>query len=114
MPWLLYQLVYNPTCLVVPGGAWAGSCIAERGLFRGHYWLLNLGLALPNWSSENQKEFSSSFLKKKFKISQNNEKNQNAFIKTPKTPYPTQDARPMDSLNSCPGKERPRITQPQR
>ncbi|GFT96038.1 uncharacterized protein TNCV_313191 [Trichonephila clavipes] len=31
MSWLLYQLVYNPACLVVPGGAWMGSCIAERG-----------------------------------------------------------------------------------
>ncbi|GFW58791.1 hypothetical protein TNCV_379741 [Trichonephila clavipes] len=64
MSWLLYQLVYNPACLVVPGGAWMGSCIAVWGLFRGHYWLLTLGQALPNWSSENQKEFSSSFLKK--------------------------------------------------
>ncbi|GFX84479.1 uncharacterized protein TNCV_3531761 [Trichonephila clavipes] len=24
MSWLLYQLVYNPACLVVPGGAWMG------------------------------------------------------------------------------------------
>ncbi|GFX73840.1 uncharacterized protein TNCV_4291561 [Trichonephila clavipes] len=32
MSWLLYQLVYNPACLVVPGGAWMWSCIAERGL----------------------------------------------------------------------------------
>ncbi|GFS63604.1 hypothetical protein TNCV_1204601 [Trichonephila clavipes] len=32
MSWLLYQLVYNPACLVAPGGAWMGSCIAERGL----------------------------------------------------------------------------------
>ncbi|GFW49990.1 hypothetical protein TNCV_2315721 [Trichonephila clavipes] len=31
MSWLLYQLVYNPACLVVPGGAWMGSCIVERG-----------------------------------------------------------------------------------
>ncbi|GFQ68634.1 hypothetical protein TNCT_712081 [Trichonephila clavata] len=31
MSWLLYQLVYNLTCLVAPGGAWMGSCIAERG-----------------------------------------------------------------------------------
>ncbi|GFV74722.1 hypothetical protein TNCV_1039601 [Trichonephila clavipes] len=31
MSWLLYQLVHNPACLVVPGGAWMGSCIAERG-----------------------------------------------------------------------------------
>ncbi|GFT42969.1 hypothetical protein TNCV_1615361 [Trichonephila clavipes] len=31
MSWLLYQLVYNPACLVAPGGAWMGSCIAERG-----------------------------------------------------------------------------------
>ncbi|GFX70177.1 hypothetical protein TNCV_4616151 [Trichonephila clavipes] len=31
MPWLLYQLVYNPACLVVPGGAWMGSCIEELG-----------------------------------------------------------------------------------
>ncbi|GFT64937.1 RNA-directed DNA polymerase from mobile element jockey [Trichonephila clavipes] len=31
MSWLLYQLVYNPACLVVPGGAWMGSCIAVRG-----------------------------------------------------------------------------------
>ncbi|GFX53853.1 hypothetical protein TNCV_1597991 [Trichonephila clavipes] len=30
MSWLLYQLVNNPACLVVPGGAWMGSCIAER------------------------------------------------------------------------------------
>ncbi|GFV13476.1 hypothetical protein TNCV_2849941 [Trichonephila clavipes] len=30
MSWLLYQLVYNPACLVVPGGAWMGSCIAEQ------------------------------------------------------------------------------------
>ncbi|GFU94833.1 uncharacterized protein TNCV_4552851 [Trichonephila clavipes] len=105
MSWLLYQLVYNPASLVVPGGVWMGSCIAEGGLSRGHYWLLNLWLALPNWSSENQKGFFSSFLKKTFKINQNNEKNQNAFIKTPNPPYPTHDARPMDSLNSCPGGE---------
>ncbi|GFW28621.1 uncharacterized protein TNCV_2317691 [Trichonephila clavipes] len=31
MSWLLYQLVYNPACLVAPGGAWMGSCIAEQG-----------------------------------------------------------------------------------
>ncbi|GFV98235.1 equilibrative nucleoside transporter 3 [Trichonephila clavipes] len=31
MSWLLHQLVYNPACLVAPGGAWMGSCIAERG-----------------------------------------------------------------------------------
>ncbi|GFW01648.1 hypothetical protein TNCV_4085631 [Trichonephila clavipes] len=31
MSWLLYQLVYNPASLVFPGGAWMGSCIAERG-----------------------------------------------------------------------------------
>ncbi|GFU07012.1 hypothetical protein TNCV_5007801 [Trichonephila clavipes] len=30
MSWLLYQLVYNPTCLVAPGGDWMGSYIAER------------------------------------------------------------------------------------
>ncbi|GFV74720.1 putative RNA-directed DNA polymerase from transposon BS [Trichonephila clavipes] len=99
--WLLYQLVYNSACLVVSGGAWMGSCIAERGLSRGHYWLLNLGLSLTNWSSENQKGFSSSFLKK----IQNKGKIQNASIKTPIPPYPTHDARPMDSLNSCPGKD---------
>ncbi|GFT57597.1 hypothetical protein TNCV_3137101 [Trichonephila clavipes] len=31
MSWLLCQLVYNPACLVAPGGAWMGSCIAEQG-----------------------------------------------------------------------------------
>ncbi|GFY78234.1 hypothetical protein TNIN_198971 [Trichonephila inaurata madagascariensis] len=30
MSWLLYQLGYNLACLVAPGGAWMGSCIAER------------------------------------------------------------------------------------
>ncbi|GFU50744.1 hypothetical protein TNCV_241301 [Trichonephila clavipes] len=30
MSWLLDQLVYNLACLVVPGGAWMGSCIADR------------------------------------------------------------------------------------
>ncbi|GFX07130.1 putative RNA-directed DNA polymerase from transposon BS [Trichonephila clavipes] len=93
MSWLLYQLVHNPACLVVPGGAWMGSCIAERGLSRGHYWLLTLGQALPNWSSENQKEFSSSFPKKKI---QNKKKTQNASIKTPIPPYPSHDAKHMD------------------
>ncbi|GFW15705.1 hypothetical protein TNCV_3582031 [Trichonephila clavipes] len=103
MSWLLYQLVYNPACLVAPGGAWMGSCIAERGLSRGHYWLLNLGLALPNWSSENHKEFSSSFLKKKIKISQNKDKTKNASIKTPNPLDPTHAAQPMASLNPSPG-----------
>ncbi|GFW86829.1 uncharacterized protein TNCV_2809841 [Trichonephila clavipes] len=32
MSWLLYQLVYNPACLVVPGGAWMGSCSADPKL----------------------------------------------------------------------------------
>ncbi|GFV70213.1 uncharacterized protein TNCV_2553571 [Trichonephila clavipes] len=94
MSWLLYQLVYNPACLVVPGGAWMGSCIAVRGLSRGHYWLLNLGLALPNWSSENQKGFSSPFLKK-IKISQNKEKLKRIF----KTPNPPHDAHVNRTLN---------------
>ncbi|GFS96129.1 uncharacterized protein TNCV_2709981 [Trichonephila clavipes] len=59
---------------------------------------------MPNWSSENQKGFFSSFLKKKIKISQNKEKTQNASIKTPNPLYPTHDAQPMTSLNTSPGK----------
>ncbi|GFV93021.1 uncharacterized protein TNCV_3427331 [Trichonephila clavipes] len=79
---------------VVPG--W-GPALQSGGLSRGHYWLLTLGQALPNWSSENQKEFSSSFpKKKKFKISQNKKKTQNASIKTPIPPYPSHDAKHMD------------------
>ncbi|GFW56120.1 uncharacterized protein TNCV_3852881 [Trichonephila clavipes] len=80
---------------VVPG--W-GPALQSGGLSRGHYWLLTLGQALPNWSSENQKEFSSSFpkKKKKIKISQNKKKTQNASIKTPIPPYPSHDAKHMD------------------
>ncbi|GFY74794.1 uncharacterized protein TNIN_391771 [Trichonephila inaurata madagascariensis] len=66
-----------------------GSCIAERGgVSQGHRWLLNLGLAPPNWSSENQKGFSS-FLKNKIKMQKNEEKDKNAFFKIPNPPYPT-------------------------
>ncbi|GFW40967.1 uncharacterized protein TNCV_4370151 [Trichonephila clavipes] len=84
--------------LVVPG--W-GPALQSEGLSRGHYWLLNLGQALPNWSSENRKGFSS-FLKKK---NPNKEKTQNASIKTPILPYPTHDDQAIDSLNPCPDKE---------
>ncbi|GFW25096.1 uncharacterized protein TNCV_3155991 [Trichonephila clavipes] len=73
-----------------------GPALPSGGLSRGHYWLLNLGQAMPNWSSENQKGFSSSFFKKKIKISKIKEKTQNAFFKTPNPPYPTHDAQPMD------------------
>ncbi|GFU61345.1 uncharacterized protein TNCV_3544731 [Trichonephila clavipes] len=103
MSWLLYQLVYNPACLVVPGGAWMGSCIAERGLSRGHYWLLTLGQALPNWSSENQKGILPPPFqkKKKFKISQNKKKKiQNASFKTPNPPSPTHLNIEQISLNT--------------
>ncbi|GFS69017.1 uncharacterized protein TNCV_4570211 [Trichonephila clavipes] len=107
MSWLLYQLVYNPACLVVPGGAWMGSCIAERGLFRGHYWLLTLGQALPNWSSENQKEFSSSFpkKKKKFKISKYKKKFKTHLLKPPFYRTSTHDDQVIDSLRPCLDKE---------
>ncbi|GFX39115.1 hypothetical protein TNCV_359291 [Trichonephila clavipes] len=37
---------------MVPG---CGPALQSGGLSRGHYWLLNLGLALPNWSSEKSK-----------------------------------------------------------
>ncbi|GFV78145.1 uncharacterized protein TNCV_3045241 [Trichonephila clavipes] len=82
---------------VVPG--W-GPALQSGRLFRGHYWFLNLGLALPHWSSENQKEFSSSFPRtKKIKISQNKEKIQNASFKTPIPPYPTHDVHVLPTLN---------------
>ncbi|GFT07184.1 putative RNA-directed DNA polymerase from transposon BS [Trichonephila clavipes] len=87
MSWLLYQLVYNPACLVVPGGsAWMGSCIAERGALPRP---LLVADSRAVWSSVNQKKFSSSFPKKKFKISQNKKKIQNASFKTPIPPFPT-------------------------
>ncbi|GFY11801.1 uncharacterized protein TNCV_1529931 [Trichonephila clavipes] len=60
-------------------------------------------LALPNWSSENQKGFSSSF-PKKIKINKR-KKTQNAFIQTPHPPYPTHDDQTIDFLNPCPDKE---------
>ncbi|GFW56195.1 uncharacterized protein TNCV_4330071 [Trichonephila clavipes] len=86
---------------VVPG--W-GPALQSGGLFRGHYWLLTLGQALPNWSSENQKEFSSSF-PKKFKISKYKKKIQNASIKTPILPYSTHDDQVIGSLRPCLDKE---------
>ncbi|GFY65693.1 hypothetical protein TNIN_85391 [Trichonephila inaurata madagascariensis] len=74
-----------------------GSCIAERGgVSQGHRWLLNLGLAPPNWSSENQKGFSS-FLKNKIKMQKNEEKDKNAFFKIPNPPYPTHGGQPTNS-----------------
>ncbi|GFT69890.1 putative RNA-directed DNA polymerase from transposon X-element [Trichonephila clavipes] len=85
--------------LVVPG--WRPA-LQSGGLSRGYYWLLNLVQALPNWSSENHKGFSSSFLKKKYP---NKEKTQNASIKTPILPYPSHDDQAIDSLNPCPDKE---------
>ncbi|GFX60624.1 hypothetical protein TNCV_4916741 [Trichonephila clavipes] len=95
--------MYNPAFLVVTGGAWMGSCIAERGLSRGHYWLLNLGRALPNWSSEIKRDYPPPF-SKKIKINKMKEKTQNAFFKTPNPPYTTHDAQPMNieqiSLNT--------------
>ncbi|GFY42856.1 uncharacterized protein TNIN_427141 [Trichonephila inaurata madagascariensis] len=101
MSWLLYQLVYNLACLVAPGGAWMGSCIVERGwggLSQGHYWLPILGLAPPNWSSENQMGFSSSFLKNKIKMQKKiRKKDKNAFFKIPNSPYPTHGGQPTSS-----------------
>ncbi|GFT69171.1 RNase H domain-containing protein [Trichonephila clavipes] len=67
MSWL-YQLVYNPACLVVPGGAWMGSCIAERGLFRGHYWLLTLGKPCQTGPLRIKRNSPPPFSKKKKKI----------------------------------------------
>ncbi|GFX38829.1 probable RNA-directed DNA polymerase from transposon X-element [Trichonephila clavipes] len=105
MSWLLYQLVYNPACLVAPGGAWMGSCIAERGLS-----LRPLLVAESRASPTKLVLLKSQGIllllskkKKKIKINPNKEKTQNASTKTPIPPYPTHDARPMDSLNSCPG-----------
>ncbi|GFW57088.1 hypothetical protein TNCV_1116161 [Trichonephila clavipes] len=65
MSWLLYQLVYNPACLVVPGGAWTGSCIAERKALPRPLLVAEPRVTLPNWSSENHKRNSPPFSNKK-------------------------------------------------
>ncbi|GFY31931.1 uncharacterized protein TNCV_2620681 [Trichonephila clavipes] len=97
MSWLLYQLVHNPVCLVVPGGAWMGSCITERGA------LPRLLLVAESRASpaklvhlKLKRDSPPPFSKKK---SQTKEKTQNAFFKTPNPPYPTHDAHVKPTLN---------------
>ncbi|GFS95556.1 hypothetical protein TNCV_3922921 [Trichonephila clavipes] len=75
-----------------------GPALQSGGLSQGHCWLLSLGLAPPNWSSENQKGFFSSFLKNKIKMQKKNkEKDKSAFFKIPNPPYPTRGGQPTNS-----------------
>ncbi|GFW53324.1 hypothetical protein TNCV_4075451 [Trichonephila clavipes] len=101
MSWMLYQLVYNPACLVIPGGAWMGSCIAERGA------LQRLQLVAESRASPAKLALlkSQGILLLLSQKNQNKDKTQNASIKTPNPLYPTHDTHPMDPLNSCPSKD---------
>ncbi|GFY39599.1 uncharacterized protein TNIN_375411 [Trichonephila inaurata madagascariensis] len=74
MSWLFYQLVYNLACLVVPGGAWMGSCIAERGAHPRPLLVAESGASPAKL-----------------------EKDKNAFFKIPNPPYPTHDGQPTNS-----------------
>ncbi|GFV81577.1 RNA-directed DNA polymerase from mobile element jockey [Trichonephila clavipes] len=104
MSWLLYQLVYNPACLVTPGGAWMGSCIAERGALPMPLLVAESRASPAKLVLCNSKGILLPLSQKKFKISQNIDTTQNASIKTPNPLNPTHDAQPMASLNPSPGK----------
>ncbi|GFV94199.1 RNA-directed DNA polymerase from mobile element jockey [Trichonephila clavipes] len=104
MSWLLYQLVYNPACLVVPGGAWMGSCIAERGALPRPLLVAESRASPAKLVLCNSKGILLLLSQKKFKISQNIDTTQNASIKTPNPLTPTHNAQPMASLNPSPGK----------
>ncbi|GFY75604.1 uncharacterized protein TNIN_374771 [Trichonephila inaurata madagascariensis] len=74
MSWLLYQLVYNLACLVAPGGAWMGSCIAEREALPRPLLVANSGASPAKL-----------------------EKDKNTFFKIPNPPNPTHGGQPANS-----------------
>ncbi|GFY21429.1 zinc metalloproteinase nas-13 [Trichonephila clavipes] len=80
MSWLLHQLVYNPGCLVAPGGAWMGSCIAERGAFPRPLLVAESRASPAKLVLCNSKGILLLLSQKKFKISQNIDTTQNASI----------------------------------
>ncbi|GFW49997.1 uncharacterized protein TNCV_2315791 [Trichonephila clavipes] len=103
MSWLLYQLVYNPAYLLVPGGAWMGSCIAERGALPRPLLVAESRASPAKLVLRKSKGILLLLYKKNSKY-QNKEKIQNAYFKTPNPPYPTHLTQPMSieqiSLNT--------------
>ncbi|GFU71550.1 putative RNA-directed DNA polymerase from transposon X-element [Trichonephila clavipes] len=101
MSWLLYQLVYNPACLVVPGGAWMGSCIAVRGALTRPLLVADSRTSPAKLVLRKSKGILLLLSKSKnFKISQNKKNVQNASFKTPNPPSPTHLNIEQISLNT--------------
>ncbi|GFW10869.1 uncharacterized protein TNCV_4919881 [Trichonephila clavipes] len=96
MSWLLYQLMYNPACLVVPGGAWIGSCIAERVALPRPLLVADSRASPAKLVLCKSKGILLLLSKKKFQISQNKKKIQNASFKTPNPPSPTHLTQPVN------------------